>query len=97
LPVGLVVKDLVVNLAMIGSVGAATLIAGLWLIVDGVTGGTTLGCVVDRRVGVGQVWRRVVHELGGKMDGRAKEGNGGRRSSILEGGCDGRHTYSRVV
>ena len=97
-PVGLVVKDLIMNLATISSVGAATLVTGFWLVVDGVTGGTMLDCVVDRGVGVGQVWWRVVHKLGGKVDGRAKEGDGRRRGGILEGGVeDGRHTYSRVV
>jgi len=74
-PVGLVVKDLIMNLATIGSVGTATLVTGFWLVVGGVTGGTTLYCVVDRGIGVGQVWRRVVHELGGKVDWRAKEGD----------------------
>ena len=89
LPVGLVVKDLVVNLATIGLVGTATLIAGLWLIVDGVAGGTTLDGVVDRGIGICQVWRRVIHELGGEMDGRPKERDGGRRrgsGDILEMG-----------
>ena len=75
LPVGFVVKDFVVDLATISSVGTTTLIAGLWLVVDGVVGGTTLYCVVERRVGVGQVWQGVDHELGWEMDGRAKEGD----------------------
>jgi len=36
-PVGFVVKDLIMNLATISSVGTATLVTGFWLVVDGIT------------------------------------------------------------
>src|SRR6267143_3180484 len=92
LPVSFIIKDLIMDLAMVSTVGATTLIAGMRLIVDGVAGSTTLDGVIDRRVGVCQVWRGVVHELGWEVDGRAKEGDGGRRGGILGGTWNRRHT-----
>ena len=63
LPVGLIIKGLVVGLTTIGSVSPTTLVTRLGLVVNRVTGGTTLDGVIDRGICVCQVWRGVNHEL----------------------------------
>ena len=87
-----VVKTFIMNLVTISVVSAMTLITSTGLVVGGVVGSMTLYGVVDRGIGVRQVWRGVVYELGWEMDRRAKEGDGRRRGDILKGGTgDGRH------